>query len=382
MGSELFTMVGLLTMAAAVLSFLFCGLFVWLGPRDAPDEARKVQARPIPTAGGTGQFVAVGLLFAGLAVASHGPLSDLLERLVAWGAIPHLVMIIGLVITGFIDDAFGMKAWLKLLIIVGLCAGASAFGFHAETLTLPGTETVIELSPVVGIAGSALWLIVLINAVNFMDGSNGYAPGMLLIGLAGYAAYFWISLPVFSAPKLIALLVTMSFIGALAGFLVWNMSNKLYMGDAGALGLGALFGSLGLFVLKDVAEHSGPTDPFAGLVWFPAMLALPFLVDVLLTLGWRTIKRERIMSAHREHAYQLFLRAGVRPLWVMLSGWLTAATCTLAATYGIYVLHDPQNAGQTVANVGWMFVALVLGLSAVWLLQRVIWGTIVRKKGA
>lgn len=382
MAPDLFSMMGLLMVAAAVLSFLFCGIFVWLGPRDAPDKGRKVQEYPVPTSGGVGLFLAVGLMFAGVAMAGEGSLSELISRLVAWGGVPHIILILGLVVTGFIDDAFGMKAWLKLLIIVGLSLAACGFGFHAEFLTLPGTEIVWELSPLVGIIGSALWLIVLINAVNFMDGSNGYAPGMLLIGLVGFAAYFWISLPVFSAPKFIALLITLSFIGALAGFLVWNVSNKLYLGDAGALGLGALFGSIGLFFLKDVAEHSGPGDPFAGLVWFPAMLALPFLVDVLLTLGWRTIRRERVMSAHRDHAYQLFLRAGVRPFWVMLSGWLTATTCTVAATYGIFVLHDADNEGQTVANVGWMFAALVLGLSALWLLQRVICGTYLRRKRA
>ena len=62
-------------------------------------------------------------------------------------------------------------------------------------------------------------------------------------------------------------------LGAIIGFLIHNLRGKLYAGDAGSLGLGALFASLGLI---------------SGLqVWTVATLALPFLIDVLMTLIWR-----------------------------------------------------------------------------------------------
>lgn len=354
-------------MLSFILSLIFCGAMVRFGPKDAPDGARKVQKTAVASAGGIAIFFAVVLLLAGMGILNATGAQQAFVRGIGMGILPHILLVLGAFGIGAWDDILGMQAKVKLIIIAALCFFASGAGFYVQSLIIPGTQIVFDLNPVLAIIGSALWLLVLINAVNFMDGSNGFAPGMMLISFSGLGWLFLFG--TWSGVAGGALLGVLCFMvaAALAGLLVWNLSDRLYMGDTGALFLGAVFGSLALYGIQFAPNH--PDGPAQGLAWLPAAMVLPILMDVLLTLVWRHHKQQDLLSAHREHAYQWMLRRGVRPLYVALSGWSLTALCTVSILALPPLIGEPTKAGQA-QSAGLVFLLLVAGLSAGWTIQR------------
>ena len=258
---------GAFTAISFAISLLACRIVMRLDIVDAPDGDRKTQTHAVPRLGGLAVLIAAllgGCLSFVILVSAYGiePVATF-KSLVNGLTTSTLGMgpLSGLVITAFLiglwDDIWTANTKLKLLILAVACGTTTAFGLIPESLASPwGAVT----TPAVMVIGSALWLLVFINATNFMDGSNGLAIGCLAIMLAGLAV---------SAATTGAIgfsLWWFPLFGAIAGFLMHNLRGKLYAGDAGALGLGALFAGIGLV---------------SGLVvWTVATLALPFLIDV------------------------------------------------------------------------------------------------------
>lgn len=330
------------------LCLVFCALVKRTGIVDAPDGGRKQQTSAIPRLGG-------------VAIAAGAILSSLVSFLVlfvAWGAspsesVPRLfaelaalmrgyetvpVFVAGAFLLGLWDDIWTAKTKLKLIALAGLCLGVAAFGLAPGALTSPWGDITV---PMVLIIGSAAWLLVFTNAVNFIDGANGIAVGSLTIMLAGLAvcgtlvgdwAYsvFWFAL-----------------FGALAGFLMHNLRGVLYVGDAGALGLGALFAGLALVSGLDI--------------WTIATLALPFLVDVLMTLIWRARHGCNWLEPHLDHAYQRLIANGWSHLDVSILYWGLSLVSSAAA----YIAA--QGGGAAPFAVFW---GLCLAGIALWLRHR------------
>ena len=272
---------------AAAPSLLLCRVVMSMKIMDAPNEARKIQPRATPTSGGLA--VAVSTLLATVAVSELTDWTlDATVLVVSGGSL--LAMLIGLA-----DDVLTLRAGVRLVVAVVLALGIAIFGPHVEMLVLwPGVS--LQLPFVLAIAGSAAWLVVIINAVNFMDGANGLAMGMAAVAAAGLA----ICGAIIGAWDIA--LLSGALAGALAGFLVWNVRGKLFVGDAGAYFTGALLGGLGLELVQ--------VRP--NLLFVPPMLLLPFLSDVLLTLTWRAKHGKKLFEAHRDHAYQIAMKAGLR----------------------------------------------------------------------
>jgi len=202
---------------------------------------------------------------------------------------------LGVLLVGLADDILKLRPVVKLGLIAVIALGMALLDMRADVLGFwPGA--MVELPWLLAIAGSVLWLIVMINAVNFMDGANGLAMGMACIAALGLAACgvaigaWHIVLP------------CVALAGGLAGFLVWNVRGLLFVGDAGALFTGAMLGGLGLELVRLRPD----------LLFVPAILLLPFLSDVLLTLAWRTRLGKKLFAAHLDHTYQIALKAGLK----------------------------------------------------------------------
>jgi UDP-GlcNAc:undecaprenyl-phosphate GlcNAc-1-phosphate transferase len=169
---------------------------------------------------------------------------------------------------------------------------------------------------VLGIGGVALWIVVATNAVNFMDGANGLAPGAEVCLFVATAAATAGRYPLVAEASMAAAL-------ACAGFLPWNLRGRLFQGDAGALFCGFLFAGLAIL---STAPSKGP-----GLsLYFGPLILLPFLTDVLLTLAVRARRGQSLLQAHRDHLYQLWLHQASRPTHVALAGRRMA----MMAAYG------------------------------------------------
>ena len=257
---------------APLAAFLVALLVAWLlltpaGRRvalDAPNE-RSLHDKPVPRTGG----IAIA---AGVAVACAL-------------APPGLAVILGvaaaLAAVSFADDVLGLPTLARFAMHL---AAATA----VVVLELRYTEPVLLVLFVLAIA----WIT---NLYNFMDGSDGLAGGMALIGFGAYAVAAQLS----GVEGLAAL--TASIAAASAAFLVFNFHPaRIFMGDVGSVPLGFLAGALGLW---GWSRGAWP-------IWFPLLVFAPFICDATLTLLRRLVRRERVWQAHREHYYQRLVRLG------------------------------------------------------------------------
>lgn len=272
---------------ALVLSFFLTRIVITLGLTDAPTEARKFQAHPVPTSGGLG-FAPAALMAAFIVSAFVGWRAGSAVLAAAVGALPFLVL-------GSIDDRLRLDSMTKLIAMAVFALVLVLTGVSVELL-IPAPGAVWPLPVAIAALGSVLWLVVVTNAVNFMDGANGLSMGMGAIASLGLAVIsamggIW---------DVATLLIAVS--GALAGFLVWNVPGRLYAGDAGALFTGAILAGASLLIVKARPDW----------VLVPPIVLAPWLVDVLLTIIWRGAKGKPIFSAHRDHVYQIAMKAGLK----------------------------------------------------------------------
>lgn len=133
------------------------------------------------------------------------------------------------------------------------------------------------------------------NLYNFMDGSDGLAGGMAVVGFGTFGVAAWLG----TDPSVA--IAAWILAGAAAGFLVWNFPPaKVFLGDAGSIPFGGMAGALGLL------GWSRGLWP----AWFPLLVFAPFVVDASVTLARRALRGEKVWQAHREHYYQRLVRLG------------------------------------------------------------------------
>jgi UDP-GlcNAc:undecaprenyl-phosphate/decaprenyl-phosphate GlcNAc-1-phosphate transferase len=271
----------------AAPAVVLCRLVIFLGVVDAPTEARKTQKVAVPTLGGLGVAAAVAVSAFAIFSITTWVATDMV--FIAYGgAVAALAL-------GLADDITKVPALSRFLLMVAIALTIAVLGLRANVLE-PWPDIVIQLPAALAVLGSVIWLVVVINAVNFMDGANGLSMGMAAIAAAGLAA----SAGLIGAWNLALLAAALS--GALAGFLVWNVPGKLFVGDTGALFTGTLLAALCLELVRLRPD----------LLFVPPILMMPFLSDVLLTLIWRMKHGKKIAEAHRDHVYQIALKAGLK----------------------------------------------------------------------
>jgi UDP-N-acetylmuramyl pentapeptide phosphotransferase/UDP-N-acetylglucosamine-1-phosphate transferase len=230
---------------------------------DRPNE-RSLHAAPVPRTGGLG--LVPGALLGMLAVGSAG-----------WAALFALA----LMLLSLLDDWQGLSAGVRLPLHL-----AATAGFTLLVLPSQGWTSVVVLAVAIG------WMT---NLYNFMDGSDGLAGGMALIGFGVYA----LGAAVAGAADFA--LVNLCVAAAAAGFLLFNFPPaRVFMGDAGSIPLGFLAGALGL-----QGWSQGLWPP-----WFPLAAFAPFIADASVTLLRRALRRERVWQAHRGHYYQRIILLG------------------------------------------------------------------------
>jgi UDP-N-acetylmuramyl pentapeptide phosphotransferase/UDP-N-acetylglucosamine-1-phosphate transferase len=205
----------------------------------------------------------------------------------------------------FVDDLRGVPASVRL----------------AAHLTASGVLTwhfVGPLHPVqlVLLSLAVTWIL---NLYNFMDGSDGFAGGMSVIGYATFSLAAWLS----GASALAVL--SLSVAAASLAFLLYNFSPaRIFLGDVGSVPLGFLAGALGIV---------GWTNEVWPL-WFPLLVFGPFVGDATVTLLRRALRGKPVWRAHREHYYQRMVRMGFGHRGTALMGYTAMVMCAVAALLG------------------------------------------------
>jgi UDP-N-acetylmuramyl pentapeptide phosphotransferase/UDP-N-acetylglucosamine-1-phosphate transferase len=229
--------------------------------------SRSLHDAPIPRTGGLG-------LHAGIVLAAGVIMPNLPASL--WIAFGVLLLV------SFLDDARSIPAGWRLATHLAAC------GLFATAVLLPGHG-------LLAVATAALAIAWMANLYNFMDGSDGLAGGMALIGFSCYGAAAWL------AGSTEFALVNFSIAAAAAAFLVFNLPPaRIFLGDAGSVPLGFLAAALGLIGWLQ-GDWTG---------WFPLLVFSPFIVDASVTLARRLVRREKVWQAHRDHYYQRLVRLG------------------------------------------------------------------------
>ncbi len=278
------------TVALAVSAVLVMGLrrpARRLGLVDRPG-GRKRHDGAVPIVGGIAVFAAF-MVGSGLAV---------------WPGAPFLTGACLIVAVGIVDDLYGMPSWLKLafqgmaaaMVVVWGGLEATQLGSYPAigTLYLGAWALPLSLIAVVG----------LINGVNMLDGVDGLAGGVSLAALAWLAVIASITdaavTPALMAPML----------GALAGFLIFNMRNpwrrkaSVFLGDAGSMFLGF---ATAWFALALIASQDRVSP--VGIAW---VVALP-VIDTLSLMTRRLMKGNNPFAPDREHLHHIFQRAHYSP---------------------------------------------------------------------
>ena len=303
-----FLSVGLATLAA----FVTVLLMIKLNVKDSPDS-RSSHKHVTPTSGG-------------LAV-----VAALLVMSIAGGGESVVLLACVLVIAslGLYDDIHPLNPALKLTVMMGV---ALVTAYHLPPISkLQLTEIYALTVPAwLGMCFACIWIIVLMNAVNFMDGSNGMLVCLILPAAISLTVLSY-ALGSFISAWAIALVI------GLAVFGLFNVrrSAKIFAGDAGSLSVGY---SLAVTSLNAAALIVSGQAPY----WL-AFLIWPILLDVFLTLLRRARAGKALGQAHNEHLYQRYIQTGRSHLSVSLIYGLISTACIILGAVlmaqPIYVLQ-------------------------------------------
>ena len=321
---------------AALVSLVVCRIQMRAGPVDAADETHKAHTRPTPTSGGIG--IALGYTAGLVAMAQLFTPTDLLNRqgeaLISLASVFAFIFLL----IGFIDDSRPIGPRFKFLMFALLSIGASITMGIVDALPIRDGET-LKLGLSLGLFGTALWVFVLVNCVNFMDGANGLAMGSMAVGLIALGAIGY------GNGSNTVLAMTLCTAAALIGFLVWNFPRgKIFAGDSGALFVGAI-AAIASLILISRADLS----PF-----IPPILFMPLIADALLTLAWRVRHRRKLLIGHQEHFYQVLMRAGWSHARVSMLYWALMAVCGVIG----YALSRTED-----VSAPWIALSAAAGLS-------------------
>jgi UDP-GlcNAc:undecaprenyl-phosphate/decaprenyl-phosphate GlcNAc-1-phosphate transferase len=276
-------------------------------PLDRPN-ARSLHAQAVPRGGGLAIWAG---WFAG----------------VLWlpGAKVWLTPLLALIAISLLDDRRGVHPALRLAVHV---AAAAAWVWLAGP----------ALDPVVAV----LLIVWMANLYNFMDGSDGLAGTMTVVGFCAYAAGAWLA----GSP---AVALFLALAAASGPFLLYNAPPaRVFLGDAGSVPLGFL---AAVFGLTGWQERWWPA-------WFPVLVFLPFIADASVTLAMRLVRAARVWEAHREHSYQHLVQSGWghrRTLALYAALMVGAAGCAVA------MLAWAPKAGGVALGVWVAILALVFG---------------------
>ena len=334
---------------AALLTPVAARLAVRVKAVVQPSE-RGLAERPTPALGGlailAGALVAAAILMPSVIKLPHaaGTPPGSSGTVHTWVVMAGALLI---ALVGAIDDACDLRPQWKLLGQIAAAVIAVAGGVVVTDVTLPFVG--LLQFPNTGGVLTVIWLVGLMNVVNFSDGVDGLAAGLCTIDGIAFAIIAF-DLHVGGAAVLAALTA-----GGALGFLFHNLyPAKVFMGDSGANLLGYLLGVVAVV-------GSVKTGVVVALAVPLLILAVPFL-DTGFVVAKRLKSGQRPWSADANHFHHRMARIGFSPRKTVLYlyGWtLMLAGVAIALRF---VPYHPHHRGRY--NLGWSLVMAAILLIA------------------
>jgi UDP-GlcNAc:undecaprenyl-phosphate/decaprenyl-phosphate GlcNAc-1-phosphate transferase len=288
-----FSTLGVLALILALIFIPFIKkIAVKVNLVDKPNH-RKVHTNAVPLIGG----ISIGFTILIVLIVSGNRLGLLNEYL------PILSSGFVLLIVGVIDDKTDLSAKYKLVIQLLLAFIIALSGTRISSFY--GFLGVFEIATWAQYALTVVVITGVVNAFNLMDGVDGLVGGLSLLGFTMFllSAIFYND---YFLGK-----ISVIFIGAIIGFLKFNLSKKkkIFMGDGGSLFLGFILVTFGIHFMEkqQAANNYGYAYLFLILV---AFFSIPVLDSIRVYLG-RIKEGNSPFKADKSHLHHLLLTAGL-----------------------------------------------------------------------
>ena len=257
-----------------------------VGAMDVPKDGRRMHDHPIPRLGGLAMFL--GFLLATLVFSSI----DTQVRGMLLGCVV-------VVTAGVIDDIHPLKWWVKLILQLAAAGITGGHGLRIELFTNPTlfSEGWLILGWL-SVPITILWIVLVTNSVNLIDGLDGLA-----VGVSGIGSVAMLVIALLVSEGNVAVIMA-ALAGACLGFIPYNLNPaKIFAGDTGALLLGYVLATMSVIGMFKTYAIISFLLPFL-------VLALP-LFDTTFAILRRVAHGQSPMQADRGHVHHRLIDMGL-----------------------------------------------------------------------
>ena len=239
-------------------------------------------------------------------------------------------------LVGLLDDIYDIRPVYKLLAQLAVAAFTVSFGGGIEYTTVWGLSLRLGAFsfPV-----TVFWIVLIINAVNLIDGLDGLASGVC--AMESFALF--VTALVMGNP--VCAVASAAICGATLGFLPYNINGAtIFMGDAGSMLIGYIMACISVFGLfKAQALFS---------IVVPALIfALP-VMDTVLAFFRRIVSGKNPFHADKQHLHHKLLYNGFSPCQSVLAIYVAAAVFCVASV--LYMYHQVISVSLCVLNLAYL----------------------------
>ena len=271
---------------------------------------RKLQTNPVAYLGGLSIVTPITLgsfsvLFTSLSV-------DLKQQLFFGLIMPAIVI----TTVGLLDDIYQLPPWPRFI-------SQTAVGIATSfVLYLSGSGVEIFSNHLLNSAATIMWVVTIINALNFIDNMDGLATS---ISIVASLSFFILS---FSNGQYLVAALSLAIFSSCLGFLFWNKRPaSIYLGDAGSLYLGFLLAAISIRI--DLDNDSVPIRALVLIL----ILAIP-AIDTTQVVVSRIAKGKSPFEGGRDHISHLLLNRGLSQRSVL---FILTTSAILFATIAIFL---------------------------------------------
>ena len=298
----------------------------------APSLDRHVHINPVPRLGGVAIYLSF-MMMAGVALLTPTRMTPT-PRLPMMATLSILGPALIIFLLGLYDDLHPIGPYWKL----GVQAGAAVLlylgGFGIHQLDLLSVGHILRTA--LGLPLTVLWVLLITNAFNLIDGLDGLAAGSALFSTIVVLA---VSLII---PNPMVTCLTIGLAGVILGFLRFNFHPaSIFLGDSGSLFIG--------FMLSALALAGSQKAPTMVAVAIPVVsFGLPIL-DATLAVLRRFLGGKPLFSGDKDHIHHKLLKRGLSQRQAVVTLYLATAGFALLS---LFLIHNAGMIGLVLLVIG------------------------------
>jgi UDP-GlcNAc:undecaprenyl-phosphate GlcNAc-1-phosphate transferase len=290
-------------------------------------RTRDVHIDPVPLLGGAAIYIAfIAALF------FFNSRSHITEAI---GILLGATLISGV---GLIDDRWGMSASLKMLAQISAAALLLVGGIKVHLFDQAWMNWAITI----------FWVVGITNSLNFLDNMDGLSGGIAFV-----ASAFFLLLATMNDPRqVLVAAMAAALMGACAGFLRYNFTSSIFMGDTGSLFIGFILATLAIKLrfLSNVPLVTWMVPVF--------VLGLPIFDTTLVFVSRLRRGVNPFTTAGKDHISHRLVSLGMSKREAVLTCYLLAGACGMIGTY-----MTEANLEEAYVVAGAMLLALIVGVA-------------------